>query len=77
MPLHGRKVVKVQGEFYVNTNEDKKVDLQSFADMAGFPIELIRKELFEKDPSTQNEVSLEKLRAAMLSYLDSAMLLED
>ena len=58
----------------MNTNEDKKVDLDSFAEMAGFPVELIRKELFENSKEKQNEVSLDDLRKAMLSYLDSTMM---
>lgn len=67
----------------MNTNEDTKnelkqnVDLREFALMAGFPIELIRKELFENDVSEKDEVSLDELRAAMLNYLDSAMLKEE
>lgn len=57
----------------MNTNEDKKVDLDSFAEMVGFPVELIRKELFE-NAEVKSEVSLEELRSAMLSYLDSTMM---
>lgn len=58
----------------MNNNEESKVDLQSFADMAGFPVELIRKELFTEGEAESDEVSLHDLRKAMLSYLDSTMM---
>ncbi len=57
----------------MNTNtEDQKVDLAAFAEMAGFPIELVKKELFQNEE--KNELSLNELRAAMVNYLDSTML---
>ena len=55
-----------------NTNEDQKVNLKAFAEMTGFPVELIKKELLQ-DENT-DELSLEELRAAMVSYLDSTMM---
>jgi hypothetical protein len=55
-----------------STNENQKVDLKAFAEMTGFPVELIKKELLE-DENT-DELSLEELRAAMVSYLDSTMM---
>lgn len=57
----------------MNKNEDDKVNLDSFASLTGFPVELIRKELFE-NANVDSEINLEDLRAAMLSYLDSTML---
>ena len=58
----------------MNTPEsDQSVDLQQFAEMTGFPIELVKKELFgENEPG--KEVSLSDLREAMLNYLDSTMM---
>jgi hypothetical protein len=53
-------------------NNDQKVDLKAFADMAGFPVELVKKELLQGENT--DEVSLEDLRAAMVSYLDSTMM---
>lgn len=52
-----------------------KISLEALAKMTGFPIDLIKEEIFpggEKD-----QVSLEELRAAMLTYIDSTMLIED
>lgn len=57
------------------TEENQVVDLSTFAEMAGFPVELIKSELFTSDDN-KAEVSLAQLRIAMLSYLDKAMLQE-
>ena len=50
-----------------------KISLEALAKMTGFPIEMIKEEIF-KGQSDQ-EVSLEDLRTAMLTYIDSTMLL--
>lgn len=56
----------------MNQNEEsQKVDLNSFAKMTGFPVELIKKELLINE---KEELSLEQLRDAMVSYLDSTMM---
>jgi hypothetical protein len=55
------------------TNESTSVNLSEFAEMTGFPVELVKKELMMDRNSTE-EVSLGELRTAMLKYLDSAML---
>lgn len=60
----------------MNRNENEKVDLEAFANMAGFPVELVRKELFQ-DSSNEDEISLADLRKAMLAYIDSTMLESD
>ncbi len=54
--------------------EDKngKVSLEMLANLTGFPVELIRDEVFKGEDRSQ--VSLEELRSAMLSFIDSAML---
>ncbi len=54
--------------------EDKsgKVSLEMLANLTGFPVELIRDEIFKGDDKSQ--VSLEELRSAMLSFIDSTML---
>ena len=50
-----------------------KISLEALSKMTGFPIEMIKSEVFlGKD---QQEVSLDELRQAMLSYIDSTMLL--
>lgn len=50
-----------------------KVSLEVLAKMTGFPIEMIREEIF-KGQDSQQEVSLEELRSAMLTYIDSTLL---
>lgn len=62
------------GRVCMNTNEDSKINLESFAQLAGFPVELIRKELFLEGRMDQGQVSLDELRRAMIAYLDSTML---
>ncbi len=55
-----------------------KISLTTLAEMTGFPAELIQQELFSSESDTQNDgVSLEDLRKAMLSYIDSAMLINE
>jgi hypothetical protein len=51
-----------------------KVSLEVLAKMTGFPVELIKEEIFKGDG--QDQVSLEELRSAMLSYIDSTMLMD-
>lgn len=52
-----------------------KVSLETLAKMTGFPVELIKEEIFPGESTDQ--VSLEELRSAMLSYIDSTMLMKD
>ncbi len=54
-------------------SEDQIVNLSDFANLAGFPVELVRKELV-LDGKDSDEISMDDLRAAMLKYLDQAML---
>ena len=57
----------------MNENAEK-VSLRDFADLVGFPEELIRKELLVD--SNINELELGDLREAMLGYLNKTMLEE-
>lgn len=59
------------------SSEEKngKVSLEVLAKMTGFPVELIKEEIFKGESADQ--VSLEDLRSAMLSYIDSTMLIDD
>jgi hypothetical protein len=57
------------------TEKNGKVSLEVLAKMTGFPVELIKEEIFKGESTDQ--VSLEDLRAAMLSYIDSTMLMSD
>jgi hypothetical protein len=52
-----------------------KVSLEVLAKMTGFPIEMIMEEVFKGNE--EQEVSLEDLRSAMLSYIDSTMLMAE
>lgn len=60
----------------VGTENNGKVSLEVLAKMTGFPVEMIKEEIF-KGESLGSEVSLEDLRSAMLSYIDSTMLIDD
>jgi len=50
----------------------EKVSLETLSKLTGFPAELIKEEVFNGD---MEDVSLEELRTAMLSYIDSTMML--
>jgi len=50
-----------------------KISIEALAKMTGFPIEMIKEEIFQGQ--NDQEVSLNDLRSAMLSYIDSTMLL--
>lgn len=59
-----------------NTKENEQVvNLESLASLTGFPIEMIKKELFHNEDVTQG-VSLNRLRDAMADYIDATMLEE-
>jgi hypothetical protein len=60
-----------------NGSDEKngKVSLEVLAKMTGFPVEVIKDEIFRGEASDQ--ISLESLRTAMLSYIDSTMLIND
>lgn len=53
-----------------------KVSLEVLAKMTGFPVEMIKEEIFKGQDNDQ-EVSLDDLRSAMLSYIDSTMLIKE
>lgn len=50
-----------------------KISLEALATMTGFPIEMIKEEIFKGHGD--EDVSLDELRAAMLTYIDSTMML--
>lgn len=60
-----------------NGHEEKsgKVSLETLAKMTGFPVEMIKEEIFNGEG--QEQVSMNELRAAMLSYIDTTMLMDD
>jgi hypothetical protein len=55
--------------------KNSSVSLETLSKMTGFPVELIKEELF--NGSSSDQVCLESLRAAMLSYIDSTLLMQD
>lgn len=57
-------------------NKSSTVSLEVLAKMTGFPIELIKEEIFQGKGKGE-EVSLDELRSAMLSYIDSTMFMKD
>jgi hypothetical protein len=56
------------------TDKAEKVSLETLAKMTGFPVEMIKEEIFKGQ--TDQEVSLNELRQAMLNFIDSTILLE-
>ena len=52
---------------------DDKVSLEQFAEMAGFPVELVKQELLDGVDS-DDQISVEALREFMLKYLDKTMM---
>lgn len=56
----------------MNNSTEERVNLDSFAELTGFPIELIKNELlFDQN---QEDIDLNDLREAMLKYLNKTML---
>ena len=58
-----------------NGPADKKISLEMLAKMTGFPVEMIKDEIFHGKGS--EDISLEDLRAAMLTYIDSSILTKE
>ena len=53
--------------------QNGKISIEALAKMTGFPVEMIKEEIFKGQEG--QDISLEDLRSAMLSYIDSTMLL--
>ena len=53
----------------------ERISLETLARMTGFPVEMIKDEIFQGKGS--EDISLEDLRAAMLTYIDSTILMKD
>ncbi len=64
-------------EMTTNGLSDKKerISLETLSKMTGFPVEMIQDEIFQGKGS--EEISLEELRAAMLTYIDSTILTKE
>jgi site-specific DNA-adenine methylase len=65
-------------EFSVLDDQAKEkqemVTLKSLSDLTGFPVKMIKEELFSESDLQSESISLEQLRTAMMSYLDETML---
>lgn len=59
----------------VITEETDAVTLQSLSDLTGFPVEMIKSELFAGVENVDS-IQLKDLRSAMMSYIDETMLVE-
>lgn len=57
-----------------NANEQELVSLDSLAELTGFPVEMIKSELFKNSSLETEKVTLAELRKAMVSYIDATML---
>jgi hypothetical protein len=57
--------------------EQEMVTLDSLSSLTGFPVKLIKEELFSDSLLSDGEVSLEALRLAMMNYLDQTMLIDE
>lgn len=54
--------------------KQEMVTLKSLSDLTGFPVKMIKEELFNESQVGDEGVSLDALRKAMVSYLDQTML---
>lgn len=55
--------------------ETSRISLETLSKMTGFPVEMIKDEIFQGKGS--EDISLEELRSAMLTYIDSTILTKD
>ncbi len=55
--------------------ENGRISLETLAKMTGFPVDMIKDEIFQGKGT--EDISLEDLRSAMLSYIDSTILIKD
>ncbi len=61
------------GEIIVESsaiNSVQKISLDHLAQMTGFPLEMIQQELLLSDDEVNQGVSIEELRAKMLTFID-------
>ncbi|MFL5783306.1 MAG: hypothetical protein ACJ76H_01770 [Bacteriovoracaceae bacterium] len=52
-----------------------RISLETLSKMTGFPVEMIKDEIFQGKGT--EDISLEDLRSAMLTYIDSTILMKD
>lgn len=57
----------------VQESGEEIISLKSLADLTGFPVEMIKSELFKSELADE-ELTLDDLRKAMVNYIDATML---
>ena len=58
-------------DFISGTSPDENVELQTLADLVGFPVSLIKDELLLASESSDNQtISMNALRVAVSRYID-------
>lgn len=57
------------------TDTNGRISLETLSKMTGFPVEMIKEEIFQGKGT--EDISLEDLRSAMLTYIDSTILMKD
>jgi hypothetical protein len=60
----------------VQPSEVDSINVNTLAELTGFPLDLIQKELLLTDEDMKNGVSIEILRERMLKYIDQTMMSE-
>lgn len=55
--------------------DTSRISLETLSKMTGFPVEMIKDEIFQGKGT--EDISLEELRSAMLTYIDSTILMKD
>lgn len=56
-------------------DKNGRISLETLSKMTGFPVEMIKDEIFQGKGT--EDISLEDLRSAMLTYIDSTILMKD
>jgi hypothetical protein len=56
-------------------DKNGRISMEMLSKMTGFPVEMIKDEIFQGKDS--EEISLEDLRSAMLTYIDSEILTKE
>ena len=58
-----------------HAEKNSRISLETLSKMTGFPVEMIKDEIFQGKGS--EDISLEDLRSAMLTYIDSTILTKE
>ncbi len=64
-----------EGTTHGHAEKNSRISLETLSKMTGFPVEMIKDEIFQGKGS--EDISLEDLRAAMLTYIDSTILTKE